>query len=133
MYETGRRLPNAGAYQEVRMIHKDLEINGQKITKEDEIPAFFAEKRFTCCIHDYVLEVEFSADRHAFIGWLNGDEEVCYFDNGSGQTDSVELLINICPEARMMCRDPDVLKEIVLYFCETGQRSPRFQWIRDTV
>ena len=113
------------------MIHKSLLINGKKITAEHEILAFFKEKHFSCSIHDYALEVEFSADGNAFIGWLNGDEEVYYYDNGSGRTDSVDLLINVCPEARMMCYDPAVLREIVLYFCECGQRSPKYQWIRD--
>ena len=34
--------------------------------------------------------------------WLNGDEEIYYFDNGSGKTESVPLRINICPEERMI-------------------------------
>lgn len=113
------------------MIHEHLLIDGQHITKEDEILAFFGKNRFTCTVENYALEVEFSADRHAFIGWIGGDEEVWYFDNGSGRTDSVDLLINVCPEARMMCCDPAVLREIVLYFCECGQRNPKYQWIQD--
>ena len=113
------------------MINDKLNINGQRISREDDIIAFFQEKHFSCEIEDYCLEVEFSHDRNAFIGWLNGDEEVYYFDNGSGNTDSVPLLINVCPEERMICYDMNVMKEIVLYFCETGLRHPGYQWIQD--
>lgn len=113
------------------MINQDLIINGHSITKEEDITAFFQKDHFSCSIDDYCLEVEFSPDGNAFIGWLNGDEEIYYFDNGSGNTDSVPLRINICPEERMMCYDRDVLKNIVMYFCETGLRNPEYNWIQD--
>ena len=106
-------------------------INGHRITREEDITPFFQEDHFSCDIDDYCLEVEFSSDGNAFIGWLNGDEEIYYFDNGSGNTDSVPLRINICPEERMMCYDRDVLKDIVKYFCEFGLRNPKYNWIRD--
>ena len=115
------------------MINHHLMINGQRITKEADITAFFQENHFSCEIDESCLEVEFSPDGNAFIGWLNGDEEVYYFDNGSGNTEPVTLRINICPEERMMCYNPDALKEIVLYFCETGLRHPKYRWIRDEV
>lgn len=109
----------------------NLTINGQRISKEEDIPAFFKNDHFSCVIDGYCLEVEFSADGNAFIGWLNGDEEIYYFDNGSGKTESVPLRINICPEERMMCYDREVLKEIVQYFCKSGLRNPKYNWIRD--
>lgn len=113
------------------MINNNLIINGQIITKEEDITAFFQKDHFSCNINDYCLEVEFSPYGNAFIGWLNGDEEICYFDNGSGNNDSVALRINICPEERMMCYDSTALNEIVLYFCESGQRNPKYHWIQD--
>ena len=113
------------------MLNKNLTINGQRISKEEDIPAFFKSDHFSCVIDGYCLEVEFSADGNAFIGWLNGDEEIYYFDNGSGKTESVPLRINICPEERMMCYDMAVLKEIVLYFCKSGLRNPKYNWIQD--
>lgn len=113
------------------MINKNLMINGQHIKHENEIEAFFLKDHFSCSIDDYCLEVEFSEERHAFIGWLNGEEEIFYYDNGSGNTDSVDLLINVCPEERMMCYDPCVLREIVFYFCEKGLKNPKYNWIED--
>ena len=81
---------------------------------------------------DYCLHIEFSEEGDAFIGWIdNYNEEFFYFDNGSGNTESVDLIINVCPEERMMCYDSNVLKEIVLYFCETGERNPNYNWIED--
>ena len=113
------------------MLNDNLTINGQRISNEENIPAFFQSDHFSCMIDDYCLEVEFSPDGDAFIGWLNSDEEIYYFDNGSGNTDSVPLRINICPEERMMCYDRNVLKDIVMYFCETGLRNPKYNWIQD--
>lgn len=113
------------------MINQDLIINGQSISKEEDITAFFQKDHFSCKIDEYCLEVEFSPDGNAFIGWLNGDEELYYFDNGSGNTEPVALCINFCPEERMMCYDRDVMKDIVMYFCETGLRNPEYNWIRD--
>ena len=51
-------------------------INGHRITREEDITPFFQEDHFSCDIDDYCLEVEFSSDGNAFIGWLNGDEEI---------------------------------------------------------
>ena len=83
---------------------------------------------------DYCLHIEFSEEGDAFIGWIdNYNEEYYYFDNGSGNTESVDLLVNVCPEERMMCYDSDVLKKIVLYFCETGLRNPDYDWIEDSL
>ena len=53
------------------------------------------------------------------------------YDNESGNTDPVALKINMCPEERMMCYDRNILKEIVLYFCEFGLRHPEYNWIQD--
>lgn len=113
------------------MISEGLIINGKKITSEDEISDFFAEDLFECHIGDYCLSVEFAADGSAFIGWLNGDEEVYYFDNGSGHKKPVDLLINVCPEERMMCYKLESIVDIVMYFCETGARDPMYDWIEE--
>ena len=58
-------------------------------------------------------------------------EEVYYFDNGSGNMESVPLLINFCPEERMMCYEFEVVKDIIQYFIETGERNPKYSWIAD--
>ena len=113
------------------MFHSNLTVNGEKVSNEKELEDFLNSEHFTCEIEDYALEVEFSEGRAAFIGWLNSDEEVYYFDNGSGNDEPVDLLINVCPEERMMCYDADVIKDIVYYFCETGQRNPKYNWIED--
>ncbi|MDD6656249.1 MAG: hypothetical protein PUE95_02930 [Lachnospiraceae bacterium] len=113
------------------MLNEDLFINGEKINTKDQIDAFYNEARFSCTINDYALEVEFSIDGAAFIGWLNCEEEIFYYDNGSGNKDSVNLLINVCPEERMMCYDLNILKDIVAYFCETGLRNPKYNWIEE--
>ncbi len=52
-------------------------------------------------------------------------------NNGSGNMDSVSLLINVCPEERMMCYDLNILKDIVAYFCETGLRNPKYNWMEE--
>lgn len=113
------------------MLHSELTVNGQKISNEKELESFFELDRFSCEIEDAALEVEYSEDRAAFIGWINGDEEVFYFDNGGGNDEPVEQLINFCPEERMMCYDTETIKDIIFYFCETGERNPKYNWIED--
>ena len=81
---------------------------------------------------DYSLYIEFSEEGNAFVGWINSyDDENYYFDNGSGNTEMVELKVNVCPEERMMCYDAEALKEIVLYFCETDEMNPKYNWIEE--
>ena len=81
---------------------------------------------------DNSLSVEFDKQRDAFIGWYNVFEDEFYFlDNGSGGTECVDLLVNVCPEERMMCYAMDDIKAIVSHFCETGQLHPAFTWILD--
>lgn len=113
------------------MLHPDLMVNGKKISNEKELESFFNSEHFTCEIEDVALEVEYSEERAAFIGWVNGDEEIFYFDNGSGNDEPVDLLINVCPEERMMCYDAEAIKDIIYYFCETGERNPKYSWIQD--
>lgn len=115
------------------MINSELNVNGNKISDFQELEKFFASEHFTCEIGDCALEVEYSKERAAFIGWLNGDEEVFYYNNGSGNDKPVDLIINVCPEERMMCYDAEVIKDIVYYFCETGERNPKYDWIEDGV
>ena len=115
------------------MINENLTINGKPVSSEEEILSFFDETIFECEIDDYSLNVEFSKEGDAFIVWVNSyDDEIYYFDNGSGNTESVDLMINVCPEERMMCYDMEILKDIVLYFCETGMNSPDYDWTEDT-
>lgn len=115
------------------MLHPELLINGKPWSDTQEIDTLFQLDTFACEIEYTWLSVEFSSTRAAFIGW--GDEfsdTVYYFDNGSHQRCSVDLLINVCPQERMLCYDTKALKEIVTYFCQTGQRCPKYNWIEDT-
>ncbi|MCI8945640.1 MAG: hypothetical protein HFI91_01080 [Lachnospiraceae bacterium] len=83
-------------------------------------------------VGDNAMEIEFSPEGAAFIGWIDTyNDSIFYYDNGSGNREVVDLMINCCPEERMMCYDQEILKEIVYYFCETGERNPRYNWIED--
>ena len=113
------------------MLHKDLRVDGKKLPNEEGLEKIFQSAHFTCEIGELVLEVEFSEARSAFIGWLSGEEDIFYYDNGSGDKEPAELLINVCPKRRMMCHDAEIIRDIVYYFCETGERNPKYQWIED--
>ena len=119
--------------EEFEMLHSNLKINGKKYQNEKELEKFFASEHFTCEIGYNALEVEYSEEGAAFIGWIGNEEEVYYFDNGSGNVEPVDLVINVCPEERMMCYDDVVIKDIVFYFCETGERNPKYNWIEDDI
>lgn len=54
-----------------------------------------------------------------------------HFDNGSGNKKPVDLIVDVCPEERMMCYEDKAIRDIVFYFCETGKRDPRYGWIED--
>ena len=105
------------------MLHKDLRVDGKKLPNEEGLEKILQSAHFTCEIGELVLEVEFSEARSAFIGWLSGEEDIFYYDNGSGDKEPAELLINVCPERRMMCHDAEIIRDIVYYFCETGERN----------
>lgn len=114
------------------MLHLDLKVNGKKLSSEKELERFFSLETFSCNIGYTFLQVEYSDGRAAFIGW--GDEysdEVFYFDNGSRNLKSVALCINVCPQERMMCYDDNVIRDIVIYYCQTGERNPKYKWIED--
>lgn len=113
------------------MLHKDMRVDGKKLPNEEGLEKILQSAHFTCEIGELVLEVEFSEARSAFIGWLSGEEDIFYYDNGSGDKEPAELLINVCPEGRMMCHDAEIIRDIVYYFCETGERNPKYQWIED--
>ena len=114
-------------------LKENLTVNRKQVSNEEEIMALLNDDIVELEIGDHCLHIEFSEDGHAFIGWIDMyNDENYYFDNGSGNTESVDLIVNVCPEERMMCYDQDVLKEIVLYFCETGLRNPKYNWIEDT-
>ena len=112
---------------------ENLTINRKPVSNEEQLMALLDDDIVELEIGDHCLHVEFSEDGHAFIGWIDMyNDENYYFDNGSGNTESVDLKVNVCPEERMMCYDQNVLKEIVQYFCETGLRNPKYNWIEDT-
>lgn len=113
-------------------MHPDLFINNRAVKDESELEKLFSLTNFSCQVNDYSLEVEFSKDGSAFIGWLNLDEEIFYYNNGSENHAPVNLCINVCPEERMMCYDVGIIRDIVMHFCETGMRNPKYQWIEDT-
>ena len=48
-----------------------------------------------------------------------------------GHKKPVDLLINVCPEERMMCYKLESIVDIVMYFCETGARDPMYDWIKE--
>ena len=113
--------------------NEDLTINRKPVSNEEQLMSLLDDDIVELEIGDHCLHVEFSEEGHAFIGWIDTyNDENYYFDNGSGNTESVDLIVNVCPQERMMCYDQNVLKEIVLYFCETGLRNPKFNWIEDT-
>ena len=81
---------------------------------------------------NFSLSVEFDKHRAAFIGWYDeSNDEFYYPDNGSGNTETVDLLVNVCPEERFMCYDMADIKAIAAYFCETGGRNPHYTWALD--
>ena len=99
---------------------------------EEEIMAVLDSEIVEYEFDDYCLYIEFSEEGNAFVGWIDMcNEENYYFDNGSCNTESVDLIVNVCPEERMMCYDSNILKDIVRYFCETGLRNPKYNWIED--
>ena len=112
---------------------ENLTNNRKPVSNEEQLMALLDDDIVELEIGDHCLHVEFSEDGHAFIGWIDMyNDENYYFDNGSGNTESVDLKVNVCPEERMMCYDQNVLKEIVQCFCETGLRNPKYNWIEDT-
>lgn len=114
------------------MLHPELNVEGKEISNEKELESFFTAEHFTCEIGDNALEIEYSENRAAFIGWIDTyHDDIFYFNNGSGNDEPVDLMINVCPEERMMCYDSKVIRDIVYYFCETGRRHPKYNWIED--
>lgn len=65
------------------MLHEDLRVNGKKLSNEKELEKILQSAHFTCEIGELALEVEFSEKRAAFIGWLSGEEDIFYFNNGT--------------------------------------------------
>ncbi len=120
------------------MLHPDLVIEtapgfGEEITNEQEIIDYLLEEDHVCfAIGDIAMEVEFSPDRAAFIGWVDSYNDIIfYYDNGSGNHEPVDLTINCCPEERFMCYEPEVIRDIILHFCRTGERNPKYSWAED--
>lgn len=119
------------------MLHPDLEMEsapafGEKITDEKEVLELLEEDHVCFTIGDIALEVEFSPDRAAFIGWIDSYNDIIfYYDNGSGNHEVIDLIINCCPEERFMCYDPEIIRDIILHFCRTGERNPKYNWVED--
>lgn len=81
---------------------------------------------------NFSLSVEFDKRRAAFIGWYDEfNDEFYYPDNGSGNSEPMDLLVNVCPEERFLCYDMADIKAIVAHFCETGERNPNYMWELD--
>ncbi len=115
------------------MLHPDLIVNDKKITTLQQLEPFFSADRMSCEVGECALELEFSPERGAFIAWFGEDEEdIWYFDNGSGQQQPVDLTINVCPKAWMMCYPAEDIWAVVEYFCETGKRHPGYGWVPET-
>lgn len=114
------------------MYHTDLRVNGRKITDETELKPFLECEQFTCEIGNAALQVEFSEESAAYIGWLTDDEtDIYYLDNGSGDEEPYPLIDDVCPEERMMCYNAEDIWNIITYFCETGERNPKYKWTED--
>lgn len=75
------------------MLNHNLTINGQRISKEEDMPAFFRNDHFSCVIDGYCPEVEFSPDGNAFIGWLKYHVPITkYQARLRGEPDFVHIL-----------------------------------------
>ncbi len=84
-------------------------------------------------VGDISLSVEFNKEKAAFIGWVDEyNDDISYFDNGSQNIYSVDLIINACPQERMMCYSLKDIKVIIVHFCKTGEKHPSFKWTSDT-
>lgn len=78
------------------------------------------------------LEAEFSTGHAAFFGWCDHlIDEIWYYNNGSEDLEPVDLIINGCPQARLLRRAPEEIAAIITHFCETGERWPGCNWICD--
>lgn len=113
------------------MFHADLTIETdliiKKITNEDQLNQFFYEEDyFNCRIGEFILSVEYSKkDRSAMICWMNGYEETSYFINENKKDECLS------PLERLGCDDKKIIRDIVLYFCRTGQRHDKYSWIAE--
>lgn len=113
------------------MFHADLTIETdliiKKITNENQWDRFFnKENYFNCKIGDLILSVEYSKKgRSAMICWMNGYEETFYFinENKNGEY--------LSPLERLDCDNEKIIRDIVLYFCRTGQRHDKYSWIAE--
>lgn len=113
-----------------------ININGKEIESREELEnmlyATGSLEHIVCSKNDKALDIEFAESGSAFIGWIDEyDDDVFYFDNGGDDVNPVALKINICPQGRMMCHDIAAVKEIIDYFCEAGERHPKYNWIED--
>lgn len=77
------------------------------------------------------LEMEFGKQRECFIGFIYDEETIYYFDNGSGNQEPRDLIVNVCPQERMLCYSMDDILTIVNHFFRTGVKDKQYQWIAD--
>ncbi len=121
------------------MLGAEVVVDGIPVTDErtleqilDDLDVGEPFGHMSCHRKGVCLEVECAVSGAAFIGWIDEvEEDIFYFDNGGGGMEPVDLLINVCPEERMMCYDSACTREIVLHFCATGERSACCRWIAD--
>ena len=110
------------------MLHPDLEIEtapgfGEEINDEQDIIELLEGDHVCFTVGDIAMEVEFSPNRAAFIGWIDSYNDIIfYYDNGSGNHE---------PEERFMCYESEVIRDIILHFCRTGERNPKYNWVED--
>ena len=107
------------------LLHPKLKVEAVPAFKKKEICDKDIEKLLEsdyCCfmVWEHCLKISFSADRAAFIRYIDWEGITYYYDNGSGKCEPVDLIVDRCPEEWMMCYDQQVIRRIVYYFCGTG-------------
>ena len=125
------------------MICTDVQVycrNGRRLLPDNEsdIRMLLMEPqnlmRVSCGTEIAGLEAEFDPDGAAFIGVVDEvSGKAHYFDNGSGNEEPVELMINVCPAEKMMCYDKEAAADIIMHFCNTGNLHPGYKWIEEEI
>ena len=125
------------------MICTDVQVycrNGRRLLpdNENDIRMLLSEPeklmRVSCGTEVAGLEAEFDPNGAAFIGVVNEINGTAhYFDNGSGNEEPVELMINVCPAEKMMCYDKEAAADIIMHFCNTGNLHPKYNWIEEEI
>lgn len=77
------------------------------------------------------LNLEFGENGECFIGYIEDEDTIYYFDNGNGKTETASLYINPEIQKRLLCWSADDIRKIVRHFWETGKRDMSYKWISD--